>query len=99
MRIGTTPTHTFTLPDDIAGAVQKVRVVYSQGGEVVLTKDVTALDGANVVVKLTQAETLSFHQRKPIDIQLRVLTSVGDALTSDIITRSPYECLESEVFA
>lgn len=98
MRIGTTPTHTFTLPSDIAGAAQKVRVIYSQADRVILTKDVTALSGDDVTVTLTQEDTLKFHDRKPIEIQLRVLT--GDAaLTSDIVKVSPYECLEREVFA
>lgn len=99
MRIGTTPTHTFTLPADIAGTVTKVRVIYSQCGQKILSKDVTKLTSNAAVVKLTQAETLKFHMKKPVDIQLRVLTSSGDALTSNIITRTPYECLESEVFA
>lgn len=99
MRIGTTPTHTFTLPAEIAGAAEKVRVIYSQGDKKVLTKDVTELSGNDVIVKLTQEETLKFHQRKPIEIQLRVLTSDANALTSDIIIAQPYECLESEVLA
>ena len=97
MRIGTTPTHTFTIPADIANQAAKVRIVYSQCDKVVLTKDVTQLTSNNAVVKLTQEETLKFHDKKPVDIQLRVLTTGGDALTSDIITRKPYECLESGV--
>lgn len=99
MRIGTTPRHTFTLPAEIVEYVEKVRVIYSQGGKKVMRKDVTNLTGNDVVVDLTQEETLKFHCRKPIKIQLRVLIAGGDSLTSDIISRSPYECLESEVFA
>ena len=99
MRIGTTPTHTFTLPADIASMVKKVRVIYAQCDTTVLTKDVTNLTGNDVVLKLTQEETLKFHGRKPIRIQLRVLTNGGDALTSDVLRASPYECLESGVFA
>lgn len=98
MRIGTTPTHTFTLPTEIASKTAKVRVIYSQGNSVVVAKDVAKLTGNDVVVKLTQEETLKFHKRKPVDIQIRVLTTSGDALTSDIVTRTPYECLENEVF-
>ncbi len=97
MRIGTTPTHTFTLPADIASQTAKARVIYSQYHCVVLTKEVTELTNNAVVVKLTQEETLKFHNRKPVDIQLRVLTITGEALTSDIITKTPYECLEKEV--
>lgn len=98
MRIGTTPTHTFTLPADIAGTASKVRVIYAQGNTSVLTKDITDLTGNAAVVKLTQEETLKFHQRKPVLIQLRVLTNSDDALTSDVMVKSAYECLEKEVF-
>ena len=98
MRIGTTPTHTFTLPADVASTVAKVRVIYSQRDTVVLTKDVTQLTGNAVVLKLTQEETLKFHNRKPVDIQLRVLTTGNNSITSDIITVNPYACLEGEVF-
>lgn len=97
MRIGTTPTHTFTLPADIVSKVSKVRVIYSQGNRAVLTKDVSTLTGNNAVVNLTQEETMQFHDRKPIDIQLHLLTIGGNALTSDIITRQPYEFLGSGV--
>lgn len=99
MRIGTTPTHTFTLPAEIARIVAKARVVYSQIDKVVLTKEVTQLTGNDVVVKLTQEETLKFHNRKKVKIQLRVLTSGGDSITSDIIEMTPYMCLESGVLA
>ena len=99
MRIGTTPTHTFTLPADIAAATAKARVVYSQCNTVVLTKEVTSLTGNDVVVKLTQEETLKFHNRRPVDIQVRVLTTGSDALTSDVITCDCCACLEKAVLA
>lgn len=99
MRIGTTPTHTFTLPADLASMAKKVRVVYKQGDDVVLTRDVTELNGTAVILKLAQEETLKFHYKKPIRIQLRVLTIGGDAMTSDVLCASPYECLESGVLA
>lgn len=98
MRIGTTPTHTFTIPSDMVGIAAKVRVVYAQCGEKVLTKDVSAPTGDTVEVKLTQEETLLFHPRKPVEIQLRVLTTTGDAMTSDISVIEPYRCLEKSVF-
>lgn len=97
MRIGTTPTHTFTLPAEIAAVTAKARVIYKQCSSVVLTKEVTSLTGNDVVVKLSQEETLKFHKRPRVSIQLRVLTTGGDALTSDIITRTCCECLETAV--
>ena len=96
MRIGTTPTHTFTLTPDLSGVAAKVRVVYSQGDEVILTKE-AQLSGNDAIVKLTQEETLKFSPALRVEIQLRILTNGGDALTSDIILRKPYECLEKEV--
>lgn len=99
MRIGTTPTHTFTLPADMVGTVAKVRVIYKQNGAVVLTRDVDKLDGRDAVFKLTQEETLKFSSEAPVSIQLRVLTLAGDALTSNVMVVSPYVCLENGVFA
>lgn len=97
MRIGTTPTHTFTLPAEIASETVKARVTYSQTLYPVLTKEVSELTGNDVVIKLTQEETLKFHNRKPVEIQLRVLTKSGEVLSSDIITKTPYDCLERSV--
>lgn len=98
MRIGTTPTHTFELPPDIAKVATKVRVVYSQNGAKVLTRETEEIEGNSVVFKLTQEETLKFSYSTKISIQLRVLTISGDSLTSSIIVTSPYPCLENEVF-
>lgn len=97
MRIGTTPTHTFTIPSEIVRTASKVRVIYSQNRDVVLTKDVTEFSGDTVEVTLTQEETLKFQKQKVVDIQLRVLLTDGSALTSDIISVRAYECLENEV--
>ena len=97
---GTTPTHTFTIPFDIT-LISKLRILYSQNNEVLITKelgDCTVLDNA-VEVKLTQQETLAFDPRYNVEIQLRVLTAGGDALSSDIITTTVNRCLESDVLA
>ena len=97
MRIGTTPTHTFTIPEEIAQVASKVRVIYAQGHWIVVTKDVERPIENKIVVRLTQEETLLFKNTMPVNIQLRILTETDDALTSDIITKSPYDCLEKEV--
>lgn len=99
MRIGTTPTHTFTIPADIASIVSNVRVTYAQCGKKVFSREVKSLTNGAVVITLTQAETLMFSGKQPIDIQLKVLVSGGGVLTSDIITKTPYECLDREVLA
>jgi hypothetical protein len=82
----------------MAGVASKVRIVYAQFGETVLTKDILEPHGDTIEIKLTQAETLLFHPKRKVEIQLRVLTDDGDALTSDISVIEPYRCLEMRVF-
>ena len=99
MRIGTTPVHTFTLPREIAEQVAKVRAIYCQNGNVILKKETQELEGNHVVFKLTQEDTFLFSPDEMVQIQLRVLTKTGDALTSNVVVGEPYICLENEVFA
>lgn len=98
MRRGTTPTHTFTIPFD-AEQIKSVRVVYAQTGQVVLAKETEActLNGNTVTLKLTQEESLRFHDMKNVEIQLRVLLHDGNALTSDIVSVYVSRCLDDEV--
>ena len=97
MRKGTTPTHIFTIPTEIAETLSKIRVIYSQNNEIVLTKDTTEV-GSEVKIRLTQEETLQFDHSKAVDIQVRALTLGGDALNSDIMTVRCEKCLEDGVF-
>ena len=95
---GTTPTHTFTLPFDTS-LVKTIRIIYSQQGVVVLSKteaDV-GMSGSLVQVSLTQEETLSFRCKREVLIQLKILTTTGEALVSDIIKVSVSRCLCEEV--
>lgn len=96
MRKGTTPTHTFTLPIE-AEALLSVRIIYSQNGNVVLTRNDATLEGNTATVKLTQEETLSFSSGSRAEIQVRALTAGGDALASDVISVHVDKLLENEV--
>ena len=96
MRQGTTPTHIFTLPFD-TDTISKVRIIYSQNGFPVLTRDDATLAGSTATVKLTQEETLKFDYGQTVSVQVRVLTVGGDALASDIIRVSVDRCLDDEV--
>lgn len=98
MRRGTTPTHTFTLPFSV-DAINKVRVIYAQSEIVKIIKKESEvkLQGNQVVVKLTQQDTLKLNCKLKTDIQLRVLTHAGDALASKIYTLSTKRCLDNEV--
>lgn len=98
MKIGTTPTHKFTIPYD-ESLVDKVRITYSQGEKRLIKKenaDIT-FDGNGIVVKLSQEETLSFNHQRNVEIQLKILLQSGEVVVSDIIQESAERCLDSEV--
>lgn len=94
MTRGTTPTHTFTLPDNLKTAtLSALYITYAQRGETVLEKalsDVTINNGV-IICTLTQADTLAFEvldQRcgcDKVDVQVRLKTSDGVAMASDIM--------------
>ena len=95
---GTTPKHMFTLPFDMS-TVKELHILYAQGDNLVLKKtlsDCTA-DGCTVSVILTQQETMLFSEDKRVEIQIRVLTTAGQALASRIREESVYDVLDDEV--
>lgn len=98
MRRGTTPTHTFTLPFS-AEQVKVAQIIYAQNGKQVLCKtgDDIKKSGSTLYVRLTQEDTFKFDSRKRVSIQVRVLNTAGDALGSNIMTRTVEECLNEEV--
>lgn len=100
MRQATTPTHTFELPFDTS-LIDKVRVTYKQGDALVIDKrrEDCTMEGQTIRLTLTQEETLALDPDYGVDIQLQVLTTGGNALTSDIYTRTVYEVQSGEVLA
>ena len=94
MTRGTTPTHTFTLPDNLkTSTLSAVYITYAQRGETVLEKtleDVKITDGV-LTCTLTQADTLKFEVLNQhcgcdkVNIQVRIKTSDGVAMASDIM--------------
>ena len=94
MTRGTTPTHTFTLPDNLKTAtISALYITYAQRGTTVLEKtlsDVT-INGGVIICTLTQAETLKFEVLDQhcgcdkVAIQVRLKTSDGTAMASDIM--------------
>ena len=94
MTRGTTPTHTFTLPDDLKTAtLSAVYITYAQRGETVLEKTLSDVTNNNGVLTctLTQADTLAFDVKNQVcncdkvNIQVRIKTSDGVAMASDIM--------------
>lgn len=98
MKKGTTPTHYFTLPFD-TGEVANCRVIYSQNEKIILKKELVDCQckGNTISVRLSQEDTFQFISPRPVQIQVRVLTTGGDAINSDIKTVSCEQCLDDEV--
>lgn len=85
---GTTPVHSFTLPDDLKEVeLAALYITYAQSGTVRLEKtmDEVAVDSGVITVQLTQEDTLLFRAKATVRIQIRLRTVAGDALASDVI--------------
>lgn len=97
---GTTPTHTFNIPFDTS-MVKEVKVIYAQNDAVVLEKNTVdcTLDAQSISVTLTQEDTFLFDCKKAVEIQIRVLTLGGEALTSVPKKVGVSKCLDDEVLA
>lgn len=100
MRRATTPTHTFTLPDEVpVGSLSKVLLTYSQNGKTILEKSLpdltTDTDKNTLFYELTQAETNLFAPGKAL-IQLRAKYNNGTVLESQMIWLTVKPALNSE---
>lgn len=99
----TTPTHTFTLPVN-TNTLAEILVSYRQGN-VKLDKHYEngtlpggmSLDGARVIIKLTQDEANMFKGDNKASVQVRVLTASGDALASQRFGITIKEVINDEV--
>lgn len=69
---GTTPTMAFKLPFD-ASELDKINIAFSQNGNVVFDRglDGCTIDGKEVIIVLTEAETLLLDDKVSVEIQLR----------------------------
>ena len=86
---GTTPTLEFTLPFDTS-LIAEIYVTMTQNGKTVLEKTLSDCNcsGTSVSLTLTQEDPLKFQQqpRSQAEIQIRVRTTAGEALASDIMS-------------
>lgn len=101
MRRATTPTHSFTLPDEVSvDSLSKVLLTYSQNGKTVLEKylaDITIdSDNNKLSYKLNQDETNLFAPGKAL-IQLRAKNNNGVVFESQMIWLTVKPALNSEV--
>jgi len=100
MRIGTTPTYYFTMPFDVS-LISVCKITFSQYGVVRLEKGLQdcTIQENTLVLTLTQQETFLMQKGYDVEIQVRVLTTTGNALSSDIYKDDPYKCLDREVLS
>lgn len=96
---GTTPTHVFELPEDLVGMIKALRIIYKQGGNIVLKKEAedVEINGAEVSYRLTQEEALSFQDNIAVRIQLRIRTLGDDLVSHKPVTVDVEELLDDEV--
>lgn len=94
IRRGTTPVLKLTLsgisPDEI-----DVCYLTVQQDDNVLTKEVTYVDGY-YKADLTQEETLSFRKGS-VNIQMKIKTTIGDVVATDIVSRLITDILYEEI--
>lgn len=98
----TTPVHTFTLPSDTS-VYSIIQVTYKQL-DVKLVKeykdntlpDGMTLDGKNVIVKLSQEETMLF-KKGAAKVQIRVMNGSGDVMASQKFTVSVDSCYSENI--
>lgn len=86
---GTTPTLEFTLPFDTS-LIAEMYITLAQNGTTVLEKTLSDCNcsGTSVSLTLTQEDTLRLQQQPRLqgEIQIRVRTTSGEALASDIMS-------------
>lgn len=104
MRIGGTPTHTFTLPTALdTSTFSYVQITYKQAGRIIKqfkTPNVT-VNAHSLQVTLTQADTFLFAAQlsKKVEIQIRVLLTSGSAIVSNVMQTTADKCLDDTVLA
>ena len=98
----TTPLQIFKFNDD-PQAYEKILITYAQSGNVVFEKEKEDLsfstEGDKYVAAFafTQEETKGFSPTADISVQVRVLTTGGEAWASKIFTTSVHDVLDDEV--
>lgn len=98
LRRGTTPTIGFTLPVD-ASLISRMWLTIAYRGEEIFTveKERMTIDATRATYKLTQEETLQLPNGQTVDIQVRILTTAGDSVASEVIHVRVAEILKDGV--
>lgn len=101
----TTPTHTFTLPEQ-AASYKEIQITYKQDNAQIIKHAQNGVlpsgmtfDDKDVIIKLTQTETKLFAPNEFVNVQIRVLTTGGDAYASRVFKVNINDVLNDEVLA
>lgn len=100
----TTPTHTYTLPEDTS-SYSEIQVTYKQGSRTIVkhykdgvTPSGMTLSGNNVIIVLTQQETAQFD-KGPASSHVRVLTTGGKVYASNKFNLQVQETNNEEILS
>ena len=94
-----TPTHYFTLPDEIVTSdIDELIITYAQGEETVLEKrkDDVTIEGKEISFRLTQEEANKFAPGFA-DLQIRLKMQNGTVIASKIYRIKTEDVLNDEV--
>ena len=97
MTRGTTPTHTFTIPEELdVSTLSVIYITYSQFGRRVIEKDIEdiIISDQTLSVTLSQVETLLFRPGE-VEIQIRAKTTGGSAYASTIVETTAERILKN----
>ena len=97
MTPGATPTHFFNLPIS-TDEVVALRITYEVSGKTVLQKEMEdcELKDKQIIVKLSQEDTLKFGSNVIVRMQVKVRTTSGDVFVSEVIKKSTNIVLDKE---
>jgi hypothetical protein len=95
---GSTPVHEITLPIH-TNYLKTAIVTYKQDGQTVLEKKTPDVEfnEYDLVIHLTQEETLSLVEDKITEIQVKIKTLDGEVVPSDVIYAYTRECFNKEI--
>lgn len=95
---GTTHLLSFSLPFDV-DLLSEARITILQDGLIKIDKKMSecSQEGKKLSVKLTQEETLALQEDQLVEIQLKVKTTDGNVMASQIIRKHPERILNEDV--
>lgn len=94
----TTPMHVFNIPFDSSN-IKRLRITYVQKKLTVVekTEKDAKFDGNTITVVLTQQDTLKFDDRRPVEIQIKVMLKNGKVAATSVGELEVGRALNEEV--